>query len=189
MQMDWRLKSPWLVLAGWLAGACIFGGQTGEATSDTVPCRVAVAWHLSVDGVSPEQLALAYQGEQRVQLHWSQSPVTVAEPVTLTLGYREQRATRDACSGLLSVAVDFSLRADDGTIIDAGQGTLSTERGLLTPATFAASGQHFRVVGHFNQDAGKVIVSGTLEPHADPATADSADFSSDATGFAGAGGF
>ena len=183
--MGSRRNSSWLVLAGWLVGACI-GGQTGETSGPPEPCSGALEWRLSVDGVSPEQLALAYQGEHRVQLHWSQGPVTASEAVTLTLDYRKQSGKLDSCSGLLSVTVDFSLRADDGTIIEAGQGTLSAERGLLTPATFAASGQHFRVVGYFSQEAGDVIVNGTLEPRA--GAGDSADFSSDSGGLAGAGG-
>jgi len=182
-----RLKSSWGVLAGWLVGACL-GGQTGEPASADCSSSSAAPWRVSVNGVSPEQLALAYQGEHRVELHWSQDPVTVAEPVTLTLAYQEQRATIDDCYGPLSVAVNFSLLADDGTIIESGQGSLSAARGMLQPAKLLGSGQHFLIVGNFSQATGKVFVNGTLEPRADAATGDSADFSSDSDEFAGAGG-
>jgi len=185
MQMGWRLKSSWLVLAGWLAGACIFGGQTGEATSEDCS-RSAAPWRVSVNGVSPEQLALAYQGEQRVKLHWSKHPVAIAEPVTLTLESREQSGMI-VCL-LLSVPVTFSLRADDGTIIDAGQGSLTAGLGTLQSASLSGRGQHFLIGGYFSQPAGKVIVSGTLGPLVDAATPVFADFSSDSSEFAGAGG-
>ncbi|HEY3254029.1 MAG TPA: hypothetical protein VGJ91_08785 [Polyangiaceae bacterium] len=186
--MVWRLKSSSvLLLAGWLVGACL-GGQTGEPESDQVTCTHAAAWDQSVDGVSSAQLAFAYQGEHRVQLHWSNDPVTVSEPVTLTLGYREQSGTVNRCNGQLSVSVNFSLRADDGTIIESGQGSLSAAVGMLQPATLSGSGQQFLIAANLGQNAGEVLVSGTLKPRADAATADSADFSNNADGVAGAGG-
>ncbi|HYQ30635.1 MAG TPA: hypothetical protein VER04_25565 [Polyangiaceae bacterium] len=182
-----RIKSSWLVLAGWLVSACLFGGQTGEPAS--LDCTTSAApWRVSVNGVSPEQLALAYQGQHRVKLHWSKDPIAIAEAVTLTLDYREQSGTIDSCSGPLRMSVDFSLQANDGTLIDSGQGSLSAARGTLHPAAFSGSGQHFRIVGNFSQEAGALIVRGTLEPRVDAATGDSADFSSDSNGLAGAGG-
>ena len=183
-----RFKSSWLVLAGWLVGACLFGGQTGEPTSESCG-RSQTPWRQSVNGVSPEQLALAYQGEHSAKLHWSKDPVSVAEPVTLTLDSRKQIGIVDNCNGgQLSVSVNFSLKADDGALIESGQGTLSAAPGMLQPATFSGSGQRFLVVGHFSLSAGKLIVSGTLEPRVDAGTGGSADFSSAADGFAGAGG-
>jgi len=181
-----RVKSSWVVVAGWLVGACL-GGQTGEPTS--ADCTTSAApWRVSVNGVSPEQLALAYAGGHRAKLHWSKDPLAITEAVTLTLDFGEQSGTIDDCNDLLSVSVNFSLQADDGTIIEAGQGSLSAARGLLQPARFSGSGQQFLIGGNFSQAAGEVIVSGTLEPSVDAATANSADFSSDSDGFAGAGG-
>jgi len=182
-----RHKSSWLVLTGWLVSAC-FGGQTGEPASLDVRCTTVVApWRLAVNGVSPEQLALTYQGEHRAKLHWAKNPDTVTEPVTLTLEYREQSGTFETCFGPLSVSVNFSLRADDGTLIDSGQGSLSAARGVLDRATYAGRGQHFLITGNFSQATGKVRVSGTLEP-TQPATADSAKFSSDSDELGDAGG-
>jgi len=182
--MVWRLKNSWLVLASFLLGACL-GGQTGEPASED--CGTAAPWRQSFDGVSPEQLALAYQGEHRVKLHWSKDPLAITEAATLTLSSREQSGT-NACNVWLSVPVTFSLQADNGTIIEAGQGSLMADQGTLQPATLSGSGQHFRIVASFRQDAGTLIVSGTLEPRDAAATADSADFSSDSGGLAGAGG-
>lgn len=177
-----RHKSSWLVLAGWLVSACI-GGQSGEPTSDTCTLE-AVAWQQSVDGVSPEQLALAYQGEHPAKLHWSKNPAAITEPVTLTLDHREQSGA--SCGALLSVATDFSLRANDGTIIDSGQGSLSVFYGVLERASYSSRGQHFRIVGIFSGAMGEVTVSGALEP-LEPAAADSADFSSDSAADSGGG--
>jgi hypothetical protein len=180
-----RLKGSWLVLAGWLGGACL-GGQTGEPTSGH--CSEADApWQVSVNGVSPEQLALAYRGEHRVKLHWSKDPVGITNAVTLTLDSREQSGTV-ACNDWLAVPVTFSLNADDGTIIEAGQGSLSAARGMLQPAWLSGRGQTFLIVGTFSQEAGDVIVSGTLGPLVDATSAVAADFSSDSDEFAGAGG-
>jgi len=180
-----RRQSSWLVFTGWLVGACL-GGQTGEPTSLTCTNRAA-PWRQSVDGVSPEQLALAYEGVHRVKLHWAKTPDTVTEPATLTLHYREQSGTAQDCGGALSVAVDFSLRADDGTLIDSGQGLLRAARGVLDRATYSGSGQHFVITGSLSDAMGKVMVSGTLEPRK-PATADTADFSSDSDELGDTGG-
>lgn len=171
-----RHQSSWVVFAGWLVGACL-GGQTGEPASLTCTSRAA-PWRQSVDGVSPERLALTYEGEQRVKLHWAKTPDTVTEPATLTLDYREQSGTTHDCGGALSVAVDFSFRADDGTVIDSGQGLLRAARGVVDRATYSGSGQHFLITGSLSEAMSKVTVSGTLEPR-EPATADTADFSSD----------
>jgi len=171
-----RHQRSWAVFAGWLVGACL-GGQTGEPTSLTCSSRAA-PWRQAVDGVSPEQLALTYEGEHRAKLHWAKNPGTVAEPATLTLDYREQSGTTDDCSGALGVAVDFSFRADNGTLIDAGQGLLRASRGVLDRATYSGSGQHFLITGSLSEAMGKVLVGGTLEPR-ESATADTADFSND----------
>ncbi|HYP75102.1 MAG TPA: hypothetical protein VER12_04070 [Polyangiaceae bacterium] len=180
-----RRKGYWLVLAGWLGGACL-GGQTGEPTSGH--CSEADApWQVSVNGVSPEQLALAYRGEHRVKLHWSKDPVGITDAVTLTLAPREQSGTI-VCNNLLSVPVTFSLQADDGTVIEAGQGSLSAARGMLQPAWLSGRGRTFLIVGTFSQAAGDVIVSGTLGPLVDATSADAAEFSSDRNEFAGSGG-
>jgi hypothetical protein len=169
-----RHRIFWVVLAGWLVGACI-GGQTGEPTSDD--CTNSVRWQQSLEGVSPEQLALTYRGEHPAKLHWSKNPEGVSEPVTLTLSYPEQSGAIENCFRALSVAVNFSLRAKDGALIDSGQGSLSAARGVLEHADYSGRGQHFRIVGNFNAAMGEVTVSGVIEP-GDPATADSADFSS-----------
>jgi len=147
----------------------------------------AAPWRQSVDGVSPEQLALTYEGEHPAKLHWAKNPSTVAEPATLTLDDREQIGTTDNCSGALSVAVDFSFRADDGTLIDSGHGLLRAARGVLDRATYSGSGQHFLISGSLSEAMGKVLISGTLEPR-EPATADTADFSSDSDELGDAGG-
>lgn|GEM_PF-1797511 len=180
-----RHPSTWLVFAGWLVGACL-GGQTGEPASLTCTNRAA-PWGQSVYGVSPEQLALTYEGEHRVKLHWAKTPDTLTERATLTLDHREQSGTTDDCSGALSVAVDFSFRADDGTLIDFGQGVLRAPRGVLDRATYSGSGQHFAITGSLSDEMGKVMVSGTLEPR-NPATADTTDFSSDSAETGGTGG-
>jgi len=171
-----RHKSSWMVLAGCLVGACL-GGQTGEPMAGEVICTFRTAWQESVDGVSPEQLALTYQGEHRAKLHWEKNPDTVTEPVTLTLDYREQSGTTDLCNGGLSLSVNFSLRADDGTLIDSGQGSLSAARGEIEHATYSGLGQHFWISGSLSAAMGKVMLSGRLEPRK-PTTADFADFSS-----------
>src|SRR3954468_18341530 len=141
-----RQSARVLVLASWLVSACL-GGQSGEPASDTCPSN-AVPWQQSVDGVSPEQLAVTYQGEHPAKLHWSKNAGAVTEPVTLTLDYRSQSGR--SCNGQLSVSVDFSLRANDGTIIDSGQGSLSVASGGLERALYSGRGQHFRVVGTFS---------------------------------------
>jgi hypothetical protein len=179
------LKWSGVVLAGWLVGACL-GGQTGEPVS--LDCNSSAAtWRQSVDGVSPERLALAYQGEHRAKLHWSKDAASVTQPVTLTIDSREQSGTI-GCIGQLSVPATFSLHAKDGTVIEAGEGSLSAPRGKLQPAALTGSGQHFRIVGNLSEEAGEVTVSGTLEPRPDAATEGSADFSSEFSGVAGAGG-
>ena len=177
-----RQKCSWVILVGWLVGGC-FGGQTGEPLSGECIPRT-VPWRESVNGVSPEQLAVTFQGEHLAKLHWSKNPGAVSEPVTLTLTPREQSGTTNTCSAPLSVAVSASLRANDGTLIDSGQGSLSAARGVLEHATYSGRGQHFRIVANFSAAMGEVMVSGRLEP-LEPATADSADFSSDSDGDAG----
>jgi len=181
-----RLKGFLLVLACCPIGACL-GGQTGEPTSGDCTTS-AVRWQQAIDGVSPEQLALAYQGEHRVNLHWSKDPAAITQSVTLTLNYPQQSATTNDCHGPLSVSVNFSLQADDGTLIESANGSLSAERGTLQPATLSGSGQHFRIAAKFSQAASKVLVSGTLGPLANAMAPVSANFSSDSEGFAGAGG-
>jgi len=74
----------------------------------------------------------------RIKLRWSNDPVAITEAVTLTLDSREQSGTL-VCSSL-SVPVTFSLQADDGAIIEAGQGSLTAAKGKLQPARLSGSG-------------------------------------------------
>jgi hypothetical protein len=165
--------------------ACL-GGQTGEPASGDCP-KQAAPWQVAINGVSAEQLARAYQGAHRVKLHWSKDPAAVTEPATLMLDSREQSGTI-ACNDSLSVPVTFSLEADDGSIIETGQGSLTAARGVLQPAWLSGRGQHFLIAAGFSQATDKVIVSGTLGPLVDAITPVVADFSSDSSGLAGAGG-
>ena len=161
MFSDWTRWSP--LLGAWLLGACL-GGQTGEPTSDHVDCVEGVPARETVQGVSPEQLALAYQGEHHAELQWASDPTTVTQQIALTITPTDKSGVKDACWYELRVPVHFSLVSADGSVMETGEGVLSAALGTLGPARFTARGQRFDVYAEFTQVSGALVVSGTLTP-------------------------
>jgi hypothetical protein len=153
-----------LVGASAVAG-CFLGGQTGEAPQTEPPggtCVSVVPAGEKVSGVSPADLAHAFEGSHTAQLVWTSFPdggSGQGGTITIVITYQGDAGT--ACSNL-EVPVSVEVITSDGAVHASGFGTLASAVGSTSAAKLSFGNGGPQLSADLKQVNGMVTLSGTV---------------------------
>lgn len=161
----WRRGlSVWLASAILLVGC--FGGQTGEPASVASCEPQTVSRDQSVDGVSPAELARAFEGRHTAPLGWHPwngrdgAPPPDNDEIAVTVTY--EGADASLCDELqVEVALDVTTKFNG--VHETGKVNLFATPGVLDSVSLRFSGNRVDVDATLNRVDGVVTLSGTLD--------------------------
>lgn len=152
-----------------LVGACPLvaceGGQTGQPSANSCSGRIVPAGE-RVNGITPAELARAFEGRYTAALRWLGLPDAGSPPandeITIVVTYEGADGTT-SCGFDLGVEVSVDITTRDTGVHETGRATLSAPAASTDLATLAFSGVRVNAVVTLRRAGGAVQISGTLE--------------------------
>jgi len=188
----WSCRNA-VYVAGALAVVGCLGGQTGDPGGSAVCVQNKVGAEQRVPGVSPADLARAFEGSHAAALRWSTKKPGDAgvripdDAITITVAY----ADGDGLTGCddLSVSVTVDITTRDSGIHETGAATLEAREGSTDNATLHFAGEQVVVSATLQRSQGAVELSGSLQAKGTGLPGDTAQFPPPAVaGTGGSGG-
>jgi hypothetical protein len=133
-----------------------------------------------VNGITPAELARAFEGRYTAALRWLGSPDAGSPPasddeITIVVTY-EGADGRTSCGFDLGVEVAVDIATRDTGVHETGKATLSAPAGSTDLATLVFSGVRVNALVTLRRSAGAVQISGTLESLATDLPGERAEF-------------